>query len=224
MDPLCPGRPAALLARCLALGCLLFALLGGFSAPALALQPSDLPRCPTGRPNCIALALWLPASRADDLSGWLTSQLNTANRLLGSIDAGVQVAEIRDLPQADTDIATTTHRTQLGLHGKQAPLRWFVVQRLVDDADKAKTRRGVTWRNGPQVWVIEDESANAWVLVHELGHVLGLGHSTEAWSVMNKAKRWQMITGRLEFTARERPVMRRTLAALLAAGRLVKGK
>jgi predicted Zn-dependent protease len=74
------------------------------------------------------------------------------------------------------------------------------------------------------VWVIEDESANAWVLVHELGHVLGLGHSTEAWSVMNKAKRWQMITGRLEFTARERPVMRRTLAALLAAGRLVRGR
>lgn len=56
--------------------------------------------------------------------------------------------------------------------------------------------------------------------MHELGHVLGLGHSGEAWSVMNKAKRWQMLTGRLEFTPRERPVLRRTLAALLAAGRL----
>ncbi len=87
-------------------------------APAAALQPSDLPKCPAGTRHCIALALWLPTARAGNLSGWLGRQLDTANRLLAAIDAGVQVAEVHDLPRSDTDLATTAQRTRLGRHGQ----------------------------------------------------------------------------------------------------------
>lgn len=153
-----PEQPRTRTWRRLSIGLAAAVALGAASA-AQALQPGDLPGCPARAAPCIALALWLPGD--DDPRGWLADQLDTANRLLGAIGAGVQVTEIHRLPPGDGDIASTAQRTRLGRHGDQAPLRWFVVRRLVDDADPTRTRRGVTWRDGPRVWVIEDGAANA---------------------------------------------------------------
>jgi hypothetical protein len=52
------------------------------------------------------------------------------------------------LPSDELDVRTPRDRNRLGRHGAQTPLRWFVVDRLVDNEDTGKLRRGVTWRTG----------------------------------------------------------------------------
>lgn len=195
-------------------------LLALWPARLLALEPHELPKC--AAPTCLALDLWLPPQFDD--TAWLETQLAVANDRLAVIHVGVQVAAIHQLPERLSQIDTVAQRDQLGQLGKQAPLRWFVVRHLADAQDPAAIRKGVTWRNGSAFWVIESQTGMRWVLAHELGHVLGLPHSTEAASIMNKAPRIWPPPWRIGFTARERPTLQRTLAKLLRAGRLQRAE
>lgn len=182
-------------------------------APAAwALDARALPNCPAKTKTCIAVDLWLAGSPD---AGWLQTQLDVANDRLAVIGAGVQVVAVHQLPETAARIETVAQRTALGQHGEQTPLRWFVVAHLADAADPAAVRKGVTWRNGKVFWIIESTSGMRWVLAHELGHVLGLPHSTQPASIMNKTPRLWPPPWQIGFTAREQPVLRRTLARLL---------
>lgn len=197
-----------------ALACALWA------APAAGLVPDQLPTCPPKTRYCLAVEVWLPEGRQDDLRSWLTDQLEAANARLAKLDAAVQVTSIRALAAQDLDVDAVAKRDALGRLGQQTPLRWFVVDHLADNVDKDRARKGVTWRAGKHFWIIEDSHAWRWVLCHELGHVLGLPHSTQAASVMNKTPRAWPPPWRLGFTDRELPKMRATLGQLLKAQRL----
>jgi hypothetical protein len=96
----------------------------------------------------------------------------------------------------------------------------MVVRHLADAEDPQAVRKGVTWRKGDAFWIIASQTGMRWVLAHELGHVLGLPHSTEAASIMNKKPRVWPPPWQIGFTPREQPVMRRTLARLVKQKRL----
>jgi hypothetical protein len=190
-------------------GCVALLILGGLVSNAEA-------QCDSAVPHCLPLQLWVGPG-VDE--GWLKAQIGEANARLQSVGVAVEIVEVKTRPPALARITTTAQRNALLDLGKQTPLRLFVVDHLADADDPKEHIRGVTWRRRDEFAVILWTGANRWVLAHELGHVFGLPHSREHTSIMNKTVRVISPT-QLVYTAREQPIMKRTIARLLATRRL----
>jgi hypothetical protein len=194
-------------------------------ALAGAAHADPAPACPAGRAHCFGLRVHVAADDHGPVAtpAWLADELAQANRLFAPLDVGFVVTASDALPASAARVASRDDRNAFAAQVTgQRELDIFVISELADVDTAGKLIHGVTWRRPGKVYIFLVSSGLSLVLAHELGHVFGLPHSTEAISIMNKTPRLHPSYDELRFADDELPIMRRTLAALLKRGVLAE--
>jgi len=167
---------------------------------AIAASPPDSPpspllerTCPPAVPHCAGLRIHIAAPDSAELTTWLESQLDEANRLFAVADIGFVPLDVTRLPTELASITTREQRDDLG-HDRFAPdtIDVYIVTHLADVDIPGAEIRGVHWRSRrdrSRRFIILSTIAPPRVLAHELGHYFGLPHSAYPESIMNKAPR-----------------------------------
>jgi hypothetical protein len=189
---------------------------------ALAASPPDAPpspllerTCPPAIPLCAGLRIHIAAPDSAELTTWLASQLDEANRLFAVADIGFVPLAVTRLSTELTAITTRDQRDDLG-HDRFAPnvIDVYIVTHLADVDIPGAEIRGVHWRSrGDRTrrFIILSTISPPKVLAHELGHYFGLPHSNYAESIMNKAPRATPPPEERRFaTAEVRRIVRRS--------------
>lgn len=180
-------RPIALAMRLLAVALALALAPGGGSGLATA-APLPAPArdtCDAARTYCLGVHLHVSADVVT--AAWIDTQLAVANQLFAPVSLGFEVVAV--------DAASTPHvitradRAAFKPRVRGAVIHVFITGALDNVDAPAEEIRGVTLRHGARKYIILSAKAPDRVLAHELGHLLGLPHSTHAISIMNKTPR-----------------------------------
>ena len=191
----------------------------------------DTPRC-LATTHCFGVHLHMvvtPEGAAQDVA-WVREQIEQADRHFALIDTSFEIVAADAVPASELEIDDRAERDALG-HDRftRGVVHVFVVGRLADVDIAGNEIRGVHWReraDRSHRWVILSRIAGSLVLSHELGHVVGLPHSTYDISLMNKSVRLTPLVTELTFAEPEVLRMRkhrdRMLASKMLQGRGVK--
>ncbi len=169
------------------------------------------------------LPLGFHLASADDApvvgAEWLATELAECNRLLAPHEISVGEAWRRPLA-AGPAIDTAADRDALAKHLVDGAINVFVVGSLRDIDAPSGMRMGVRWRlrkNLQKSYIILSADARTTTLCHELGHELGLPHSTVTDNVMSYKREHPEL---LAFDALQARIMRQTARLLWAKKRL----
>ncbi len=151
---------------------------------------------------------------------WLAAEVTEANRLFSPQGLVVATLRTRALAGSFSALESGDDRDRLAAHREARVLNVFVVKSLRDVDDPRLLRMGVRWRlrrNLAVDYVILAASALPSTLAHELGHALGLGHSSVVDNVMSYDRRDPMS---VRFDDRQGRVMRAQARAMLRTKKL----
>ncbi len=155
------------------------AVLGAMRGVDADAQPLPAPARPT---IDIGLAFAIPRDErgrrvVDD--AWVKPRIDEANRLWGAAGLHFRWTIEDDLPEAQREAHTREDRDALAPLVVVGHVRIAVVTELEDVDEPGRRRMGVCWtarRDGRRYILLASYSVPG-VLAHELGHLLGNGHS-----------------------------------------------
>jgi hypothetical protein len=182
------------------------------AASPVAAQPDEpLPPLPLS----IAVAADGGQSVRDD--AWIDAQIAEAERLFGPLGIHLRKAAQRPLADRFARLETRADRDALDAVRVKGVLNVFVVASLRDVDDTRLYRMGVHWRNGKTPahrYVIVSADARPSTLAHEIGHYLGLPHTTVVDNLMSYTR-----TGAEVFLDARQAKVTRTFARLAFASK-----
>ena len=133
---------------------------------------------------------------------FVASQITTANELYAPFGVGFTRAESRVLASKHAALEGREDRDALADELAPSAVNVFFVASLRDVDDPTRLRMGVTWRKLTDLkkkYIVVASSARPTTLAHELGHFLGLDHS----SVKNNLMSYDRDGGKVSLDERQ---------------------
>jgi hypothetical protein len=199
-------------ARALAFGASSLALPLSATAKARGVEP--LPPLPI-----VPHVSFVPPSRAGEPkrpvvdASFLDEQIARAVEIFGPFGVAFAFRPVVDLAAERRALETREDRDALGGELEARVINVFFVESLRDVDDPSRYRMGVTWRQRTALlhkYVVVASSALPTTMAHELGHFLGLDHS----SVKNNLMSYDRDGKTVFLDARQGAVVRRNAEGL----------
>lgn len=152
-------------------------------------------------------------------AAWVEAQLAVARALYEPLGIPLRQASARPLVASLARLESRADRDALAAHLVPKQINVFVVAALRDVDDPRLYRMGVCWRNRKQPgkqYLVVAESAREATLAHEIGHLMGLDHSSVPDNVMS----YERSGAPVFFDEAQAERMRRAARAHLAGKRL----
>jgi hypothetical protein len=167
----------------------------------------------------VVSAVYVDGKRVVD-DAWIQKQWAAVDRLYAGFGIRFERRASHELPEKNARLETKEDRDALGEHFVDGVVNVFFVKALMDIDEIGRIRQGVCWRAPKQKrFVAVASNAGPTVLAHELGHLLGNGHSKVVDNVMS----YDRSGGPVFFDSNQKKTMRRTALQLLRDG-IVKGE
>jgi hypothetical protein len=152
---------------------------------------------------------------------WVEGQWAAVDRLYADIGIHFERRWVEPLPETSARLETKEDRDALGAHFVEGAINVFFVKALMDIDEIGRIRMGVCWRApGNKRFVAVASNAKPTVLAHELGHLLGNGHSKVVDNVMS----YDRTGGPVFFDATQKKTIRATALQLLRDGIVKAGQ
>jgi hypothetical protein len=153
-------------------------------------------------------------------AAFVDAQLAAANELFTAHGLAFAESSPRaELAEVHARLVTRADRDALAVRVARGAIDVFLVASLRDVDDPTRDRMGVTWRKLTDLskkYVIVSAAAGPTTLAHELGHYLGLGHT----SVRNNLMSYDRDGGAVFLDPQQGATVRRTARVLRARGEL----
>ncbi len=152
---------------------------------------------------------------------WLLRQIAESRRLMRPHRVALKLVRRRPLTERSARLETAEDRDAMARHLQPRAINAFIVESIRDIDDTERFIRGVRWRlrrNLNKDYLLVSAIAGPFTLCHELGHLLGNGHSNVVNNVMSyRHEAYEKI----QFDDRQGAKMRRVARRLLRSKKVL---
>ncbi|MET0594860.1 MAG: hypothetical protein ABW133_19320 [Polyangiaceae bacterium] len=189
-------------------------VVASFDPTAIAADKEPLITLPV-----VVSAVYVDGTRVVD-DAWIQKQWASVDKLYADFGIRFDRLPAKQVPATSARLETKEDRDALAAYFAEGVVNVFFVKALMDIDEIGRIRMGVCWRApGNKRFVAVASNAKPTVLAHELGHLLGNGHSKVVDNVMS----YDRTGAPVFFDATQKKTMRATALQLLRDG-IVKGE